>query len=646
MPTQAAAPAELRLVDPGETGGRSAPASSARGRDDHWSGLVIEAFQEIAVAACSDSVTLDGLLRLVGRRLCNLLGVSRCSVYLRREDGRFQGQVGYCAGRASIDARVSRLVSGVDGFTAEIVQSHAPVIVHDASRDPRTIQRTMRQWRVKDMLGVPLVVDDEVIGIIYVDDQAQTHDFSERDIQLAEAFAGLSAFAVKQTWQWERLVAQTKALDLERRVLDRAADVRRLVTRAMTDGADLDDILALAARELRKPLVMYNRSLEPTAWVRPEDGPSLSAPTLVRDELDRPALGRAIAKLESSTSAVMIRATPDLKCRRRLVRLAVDDETMGYLELYELGTPFNAADASVLEELSAAIALKLRLDQRFGTREVVGRMDYLVDLLFGRREATVIEARGPSFGVDAQRGHVVMVLPPPSDQASAVDARSAQEEYVDQLADFVRPQLRLVDQLAMPEHHLAILEVCDPQCGRAGLRQVLEQAVGQLATLHAVEHVVFTELCESLGEVPDAVRQAVGVADLLRSHPMEGLSIAFAHDLELLRLVTRGNDFGEVLRSAEQVLRPLIEHDRSSGGDLVETLRAFIDCGAQFRGTAARLGVHENTVRYRLNRIGELSSIDANNFQDLTRAQFAFQVGRLLPMRGGAAPADQVAPLA
>jgi hypothetical protein len=62
-------------------------------------GQVVAAFEEVALLTTSEKVPLNDVLRLVGRRLCELLGVSRCSVYLRREDGLFQGQVGYCAGR-------------------------------------------------------------------------------------------------------------------------------------------------------------------------------------------------------------------------------------------------------------------------------------------------------------------------------------------------------------------------------------------------------------------------------------------------------------------------------------------------------------------------------------------------------------------
>ena len=54
-----------------------------------WHKQVIDAFEEVAVFS-TDSTPIDEILRLIGRRMCELLDLSRCSVYLRREDGTFQ----------------------------------------------------------------------------------------------------------------------------------------------------------------------------------------------------------------------------------------------------------------------------------------------------------------------------------------------------------------------------------------------------------------------------------------------------------------------------------------------------------------------------------------------------------------------------
>ncbi|MDA2989738.1 MAG: helix-turn-helix domain-containing protein, partial [Actinomycetota bacterium] len=73
---------------------------------------------------------------------------------------------------------------------------------------------------------------------------------------------------------------------------------------------------------------------------------------------------------------------------------------------------------------------------------------------------------------------------------------------------------------------------------------------------------------------------------------------------------------------------------------MLATLRTFIECNGSNRVTAERLGVHENTVRYRLTRIRELSGKDPTRFDDLVDLRFALHVLDL----AGDAESDDASP--
>lgn len=57
---------------------------------------------------------------------------------------------------------------------------------------------------------------------------------------------------------------------------------------------------------------------------------------------------------------------------------------------------------------------------------------------------------------------------------------------------------------------------------------------------------------------------------------------------------------------AEGLLRPLREHDATSRGDLVASLRAWLARHGQWDAAAADLGVHRHTLRYRMRRVEEI----------------------------------------
>ena len=57
-------------------------------------------------------------------------------------------------------------------------------------------------------------------------------------------------------------------------------------------------------------------------------------------------------------------------------------------------------------------------------------------------------------------------------------------------------------------------------------------------------------------------------------------------------------------------VRALRAYDGERGTDYVATLRAFLDVHGDAGRTAAALGIHVNTLRYRLRRLAEIARLD------------------------------------
>jgi purine catabolism regulator len=74
------------------------------------------------------------------------------------------------------------------------------------------------------------------------------------------------------------------------------------------------------------------------------------------------------------------------------------------------------------------------------------------------------------------------------------------------------------------------------------------------------------------------------------------------------------------------VLAPLLDFDeQGGGGDLVATLRAYLEEDASVARVAARLFVHRNTVRYRLDQIERLTGRSLVSTQDRVQFWLALQ---------------------
>ncbi|WP_196073357.1 helix-turn-helix domain-containing protein [Nakamurella alba] len=594
-------------------------------------GQVIQAFEEVSLLAASESVPLDAVLRLVGQRLCELLGVTRCSVYLRREDGRFQGQVGYSRTRGNIDAKISKLVAGVehDLFTAEIVATNSPVAVQDAVHDPRTIQRTMRAWGVRDMLGVPLVVDSEVIGIIYVDTENGRHAYSDREIKLAQAFAGLSALAVRQCWLHRQLGERASVIDRQRRMLGRTAEVHTRVTRAVMDGEPLGAILGLIVDLLGKPVVLYSPEKEPISWASPESLGLERSPALSRSVWSRPWAQSALAELEGGAASIMLRAHPEIRCRRLLARLVTDGRCVGYLELAELGGAFTEIDAKALEQAAMAVALKLLNMQRNTELRRRQREEFVADLLYGRADLESLDARAESFDFDLGCRHLVVRMQYATvggDEALTGERRRRRVSAA--ITDGLPEGYRSLAFARVPGADLFILEVPAAESGHVDgvLHAGLQELFGTLQREFSASYAVTSEPYRSLGALHTAADKLREIDELLRRADGAEARFYSARELELLRLLGHRDGPSAMLAHTRELVRPLLEHDAAGNGGLVRTLFAFVRAQGQVRATAVALGVHENTVRYRLARIKELSAVDPDRLDSLLGVMIAIRI--------------------
>lgn len=84
-------------------------------------------------------------------------------------------------------------------------------------------------------------------------------------------------------------------------------------------------------------------------------------------------------------------------------------------------------------------------------------------------------------------------------------------------------------------------------------------------------------------------------------------------DLGLYRLVFAAEKMPELRDFHDETLRPLISYDQEHGADLIRTLKAFFDARCGPKEAAGLLGVHRNTVLYRLERVKEISALDLDD---------------------------------
>ncbi|WP_369987054.1 PucR family transcriptional regulator [Pseudomonas xanthosomatis] len=100
-------------------------------------------------------------------------------------------------------------------------------------------------------------------------------------------------------------------------------------------------------------------------------------------------------------------------------------------------------------------------------------------------------------------------------------------------------------------------------------------------------------------------------------------------------LIMAPKSLAEARALVGRYLGPLIEHDRSQGAALLGTLMTFLDNDGNWKATALDLGIHRQTLVYRLKLVEQLTGIKPTTTQGIARFWIAIQAGRNTELIGG-----------
>jgi sugar diacid utilization regulator len=106
-----------------------------------------------------------------------------------------------------------------------------------------------------------------------------------------------------------------------------------------------------------------------------------------------------------------------------------------------------------------------------------------------------------------------------------------------------------------------------------------------------------------------------------------------------LLLSAMSEDPGELQRFYAETVEPLVAYDEQYETDLLQTVEAFLDADGNVAGTAQRLFTHRHTIRYRLERVRELTGLDVGSTDGREKLSLGLKAMRVLGIahRGGPA---------
>ncbi|HEV8404052.1 MAG TPA: helix-turn-helix domain-containing protein [Candidatus Limnocylindrales bacterium] len=475
------------------------------------------------------------------------------------------------------------------------------------------------------VLCAPLVFRGVAIGAINVHTRAGRIGFPAGGPQLLAAFAGQAAIAIDHARRYENEVRLGRDLAETNRELTRSLTVQQLLAEQVLLDAGPAGIATVLAEHLGRRIVIQDHLHRSMAGASPDgsdDWHGLGALPGAPGAPGEPSPGR-----DPFTIAVR-----------------VGTEVVGHL-LLSSDEDLGPIDRALVDVATTGVALEFAKERAAAEVEERLRGEAVTDLLGGTYPSeAAIALRTARLGYDLAEPRDLMVIDVQLEGADRPASAGADPDRIRRLLQVARERLTARAPRSLAVLHGGLIVIL-AGAGRTPARDLRTLADELRASLEAVPGVAaatvaISDRCSRPDDYAPAFRLARDAVELLLKLGRRGAVVSTA-ELGPYGILLRASDRDELEAFAIRSVRPLVDHDRAHGGELLSTLRAYIEEDRVQRRVASRCFIHVNTVVYRVRRIEELLGIDLGDpsvIFDLTLAL------RILDLLGDPPSAGELAP--
>jgi sugar diacid utilization regulator len=376
--------------------------------------------------------------------------------------------------------------------------------------------------------------------------------------------------------------------------LRRNMDIHDRLTRVAV-SAEGQAGIAKALHELTgMPVVIEDRYGNLSAWAGPGQ--------------PDPYPKESLAKREHLLRRLVRDSKPVRDGERLAVLASPRTDVLGILALIDPEHRAGSADLVALEHGATVLSMELARLRGIADTELRLRRDLVHDLLAGTDDKSAL-TRAEALDYDLRRPHRVVLI---ESQGRAWTP--------DALLHAVRRALRQARQTGLCEPWSGHVAVVTP--GQADWQQVCRAIVSDLGSQCRIG---VGSPCTQPSELPRSLREA-SLALRLQKTLLHGSGACEYPKLGIFRMLAGISDLTDVDAFVREWLGQLIDYDARRKAELVHTLTQYLEHGGNYDATAAELSVHKSTLKYRLQRIRELTGLELNdpdvhfNLQLATRA--------------------------
>jgi sugar diacid utilization regulator len=376
------------------------------------------------------------------------------------------------------------------------------------------------------------------------------------------------------------------------------------ITDAVEAGAGLPEILRAAARALDASLIL----------------------------IDRTATVLAVAARSPADERSLMRDADDVTT----VELKVAEATVGQLRMRSRDPDPDTALLRLVTTLIASEVERVRAPERASEEAATG----FQRAVLGRRirDRDDLLARGKELGTDLGSGGSVVVIRAHPRNPTEDDWRRRLLAVAVRGARSISPGAIAAPAEDDAGEILVLVPDSDGETSRRVTAAIIRELESGLAGFAFA--IGRSRRADDAVDLHRAGNEALLAANVVEGDP-ERSAMGFEETGTYQLLLPHMNDPAELKRFYDETVRPLVAYDEQYETDLLGTLSTFLECDANVNATAARLITHRHTIRYRFERVRELTGLDVASTDGREKLSLGLKAMRVLGIAAPRGPATE-----
>ncbi|ARK26402.1 hypothetical protein SporoP37_16650 (plasmid) [Sporosarcina sp. P37] len=485
-------------------------------------------------------------------------------------------------------------------FQKQLSKNQEPFILADISEHTSLespLFQNLKEKNIVSLICSPLVAHGERVGIIFLARTVLYHSKLPL-LQMLKYFCHQTALSISNAKLYSNEVRVSKLHD-------------ELFEEALNKGGN-KGILQKVSNFIEEPILLLDEFGNCIYEATPRNATSNI------DQFNHAELYKYVLQSEDNPQTSF-----EVTHKRQIFSvftITLHNQTVAYVIVPKRLKAFDRLSVVAIEQAKNVLALQINQEKTSIEVENRLRQDYLHDLISGLETEENLIRRARYLNISFEKTYAIIVMSPiESKEDHTISLNRVIEKFGYLIDEELLPLSMIQGQkiiLVTPEQHI---------------RTVANFALNYVEDKHP-------ELQFHIG-ISNAI---VRVKDYLKGFNEAKKATEFAHSFQFKTPIVHFNELGIIglLFNTENTehmkefmnryLEKIIQYDAQNKSELLKTLEVFLDNESAIQVSAEKLHIHYNTLRYRLNRIGEILEIDLAHTKNRLNLQIAIIIHRLV----------------